>query len=115
MIQIKLNFDDHVVMIVLRSEGLCRLEEYLKEHMFGSIEDAFEYLLKMQRHNQGQQSSPDNSEFGSDSEMALEQEEVGSVPASEQASSVPAQGRCSEASNEEIAQNGYSLLIFFLL
>ncbi|RCV07217.1 hypothetical protein SETIT_1G226700v2 [Setaria italica] len=98
-----------VEVVSPKSEGLRELEEYLKEHTFDSVEDAFEYLWNNQKDAlaaMSQQSSLDNYEFGSESKVAPEQEEAGSVPASEQAPSVPEQGRCSEASYEEIAQNG---------
>lgn len=109
MLQIKLNFGYHVVMVLLRSEGLLELEEYLKEHTFDTIEDAFEFLWNNQKDTLAAmypQSSLGNYEFGSESEIAPEQEEARSVPASEQAPSVPEQGQSSEASYEEIAQNG---------
>ncbi|CAN6245053.1 unnamed protein product [Urochloa humidicola] len=96
-------------MILLRSEGLYELEEYMKEHTFDSMEDAFEHICNSARvmlAAMSEQSSLDKSKFESESEMASKQEEAGSVPAPEQAPSVPAQGRCSEASDEEIAQNG---------
>ncbi|CAO2046511.1 unnamed protein product [Urochloa humidicola] len=92
-----------------KSWFLYELEEYSKEHTFDSVEDAFEYLCNNQRAElaaMSQQSSLDNSKFGSKSEMTPEPEEVGSVPTSEQVLSVPAQGRCSEPSDEEIAENG---------
>ncbi|CAN6238590.1 unnamed protein product [Urochloa humidicola] len=96
-------------MILLRSQFLYELEEYLKGHTFDSMENAFEYLCNNQRAELAAVSQQsDKSKFGSKSEMALEPEEVGSVPvpASEQAPSIPAQRQCSEPSDEEIAENG---------
>ncbi|CAL4968341.1 unnamed protein product [Urochloa decumbens] len=100
-----------------KSQFLYELEEYSKEHTFDSVEDAFEYLCNNQRAElaaiaraelatMSQQSSLNKSKFESESEMAPEQEGAPLAPAPEQAPSVPAQGPCSKASDEEIAQNG---------
>ncbi|CAL4886801.1 unnamed protein product [Urochloa decumbens] len=101
-----------------KSVGLCELEEYLKEPTFDSMEDAFEYLCNSARAElatMSQQSSLNKSKFESESEIAPEQEGAPLAPATEQAPlapepeqapSVAAQGPCSKASDEEIAQNG---------